>query len=38
LKRCEERLGRLLGDFRFVAAGDVLEGLAIPAVNAGGTF
>jgi len=34
LNRCEERLRRLLRDFSFAPAGDVLAGLAVPAVSA----
>lgn len=34
LNRCKERLRRLLRDFSFARAGDVLEDLAVPAVSA----
>ena len=38
LSRCEARLSRLLRDFSFAPARDVLEGLAIPAVTANTAF
>lgn len=37
LSRCEERLRRLLQDFSFTPAGEVLEGLVVPTVSAVGT-
>ncbi len=38
LNRCEGRLRRLLRDFQFAPAGDVLEGLTVPAVTANTAF
>ena len=38
LHRCEARLGRLLGDFRFAPARDVLEGLAVASINVNAAF
>ncbi len=38
LNRCEERLGRLLRDFRFAPVRDALEGLAVPAISAATAF
>ena len=38
LSRCEERLLRLLRDFRFAPAREVLEAMNVPAVSVVGTF
>jgi polysaccharide deacetylase family protein (PEP-CTERM system associated) len=38
LHRCEARLRRLLGDFRFMPVREVLEGLEIPAVTGNAAF